>query len=209
MLHRETVSDATWELLTKLMLNPALDNFVLVGGTALSLQIGHRISIDLDFFTISPFDWQLLAERLTVDWGFSTDWGATNTLKGEMNGVRVEFICHQYPWLSSPQIIEGARIASLEDIAAMKLNAIVGNGTRIKDFIDIAYLNHHLSFNAMLNAYEQKYKANALIAIKSVTYYDDINHNEPLQMFRKPYKWKNIEERIQWMLNNSSLFYNS
>ncbi len=113
-----------------------LKDFFLVGGTALSLQIGHRISIDLDFFNQSAFDENFLIAELESKYKFRLDYQSKNTLKGEIENIKVDFITHNYP-LSKPLIQEeGVRMASPEDIATMKLNAIAGNGSRLKDFSD-------------------------------------------------------------------------
>jgi len=90
----------------------------------------------------------------------------------------------------------------------MKLNAIVDNGTRIKDYIDIAYLSTKLSLNEMLESYEIKYKTNAIIPLKAITYYEDINFNEPLQMLNdKAFNWELIKIRLQDMVNNPEKIY--
>lgn len=92
------------------------------------------------------------------------------------------------------------RLADLEDIAAMKLNAIAGNGTRIKDFIDMAYLSLEFSLQQMLGFYEQKYHSNTLMPLKGLIFFDDINRNEPVRMADgKPLQWKRIEKRLLMM----------
>ena len=68
-----------------------------------------------------------------------TDFMAFATVKGEIDDVQIDCIAHSYPWIKPFAVEEGVRLASLEDICAMKLNAIAGNGTRIKDFVDVAY----------------------------------------------------------------------
>ena len=94
-------------------------------------------------------------------------------------------------------------MASLEDIAAMKLNAIVGNGTRVKDFIDVAYLSTQMSLNDMLEAYEAKYQSrNPALVIKCLEYHNNINFNEKIQMLNSDYGWKSIEERLRLMTLN-------
>ena len=84
-----------------------------------------------------------------------------------------------------------------------KLNAIAGNGTRIKDFIDIAYLSSRFSYNQMLKFYEEKYKSSIMMPIKAITYFDEINLNEPVRMLdgNKP-NWKLISKRLQKMQAN-------
>lgn len=99
--------------------------------------------------------------------------------------------------LMSDQLFQDFRLASLEDIAAMKLNAITGNGTRIKDFIDIAYLSSIFSLNQMLDFYYLKYHSNTLIPMKAITYFDDINFNEPLKMLNGKFSWKVIANRLE------------
>jgi hypothetical protein len=64
MLHTETVSPATLDLIHRLMKEPFLDNFNLVCGTALALSIGHRISVDIGLFTVQPFDTSWIASAL-------------------------------------------------------------------------------------------------------------------------------------------------
>jgi len=121
-------------------------------------------------------------------------------LKGEINGVQLDCIAHQYPWVNSIITEEGVRLASLDDIAAMKLNAITVNGTRIKDFIDIAYLSAKITLNQMLAGYELKYNANPIIPIKALVYFDDINFDETIKMVNGlKFNWAKITERLKDM----------
>ncbi|MDD3527529.1 MAG: nucleotidyl transferase AbiEii/AbiGii toxin family protein, partial [Bacteroidales bacterium] len=135
MLHTETVDGATLELIRQLQADPVLEGFVLVGGTALSLQIGHRISIDIYFFTRNDFDAQQLLQHLEQKYQFQEQYRHINTLKGIVNGVFVDFITHNYHMIKPNEHIEKITMASRPDIAAMKVNAIAGNGTRVKDFV--------------------------------------------------------------------------
>ena len=200
MLHTETVSAATLELLTRLMQDNYLKDFILVGGTSLSLQLGHRISIDLDLFSVTPFNEVDLSSYLTIQYGLELDFISRCTVKGEIQGVQIDCIAHQYPWIKQYTEEKKIRLASVNDISAMKLNAIAGNGSRIKDFIDIAYLSSLLSFTDMLHAYEQKYRANTIIPLKAITYWDDINFSEPIKMLdAKAFQWKKIEKRLLQM----------
>lgn len=200
MLYKETVDTPTLELLKKLMTDDSLMEFVLVGGTALALQLGHRISIDIDLFSFLPFDSVRLSEHLRKNYNFEPDFVAQNTLKGEINGVQLDCIAHEYSWLQKPNFIESIRLAGFPDIAAMKLNAIAGNGTRLKDYIDIAILAEHISLNQMLLAYQQKYNSNPVMPLKGLLYHDDINFNEPIKMAQnKSFQWKTIEKRLKLM----------
>jgi predicted nucleotidyltransferase component of viral defense system len=197
MLHKETIDAATLELLKRLMGDERLQSFVLVGGTSLALQIGHRISVDLDLFTEKEFEADDLREYLEQNYHLQTDYLAFATVKGEVEGVQVDCIAHAYPWLKPFVLEEGVRLASLEDICAMKLNAIAGNGTRIKDFVDVAYLSSMFSLEQMLKFYEEKYHANPLMPLKGIVYFADINKNAPVKMANgKPLDWKSIEKRL-------------
>lgn len=211
MLYKETVTPATLGLLTRLMSDTELASFYLVGGTSLALQIGHRISVDLDLFTSAPFDNNSLKEHLIKQYGFIVDYEAKNTLKGEIDGVLIDCIAHEYPLVQPIMEESGIRLVSLSDIAAMKLNAISGNGTRIKDFIDIAYLSSLYSFNQMLEAYCQKYKIqNPIIPVKAITYWDEINFNQSIKMLdRTENLWKNVSKRLLEMQKFPDKIFNS
>ena len=112
-------------------------SFCLAGGTALALYLGHRKSVDLDFFSPMPFDVSVLRGVLEVKYGFCTDFVAKNTLRGHIGGIKVDCITHAYERLAEPYVEDGIRLYALEDIVAMKLSAITDNGSRLKDFIDI------------------------------------------------------------------------
>jgi hypothetical protein len=179
------------------MQDEIVKDFFLAGGTALALQIGHRISIDLDLFTTAPFDENALLTHLEDTYKFRVDFQAKNTLKGFIAETKVDFLSHQYPLIKPLLVVDDVRLASPEDIAAMKLNAIVGNGTRLKDFIDIAYLSSSLTLAQMIDAYEEKYVTrNPTIALKSLAYQNDIDFSEAIQMLDGEYNWKDIQERL-------------
>jgi hypothetical protein len=175
MLHKETVDGNTLELIEKLQSDIMLQDFVLVGGTALSLQIGHRLSIDIDFFSKEEFDPQELLEHLEQNYGFREQYRHKNTLKGIVNGISVDLLRHNYDYVVPPKSVGGITMASKQDIAAMKVNAITGDGTRVKDFIDIYFLLKDFSFADIIGFYKTKYNArNDFHAVKSLTYFDDI-----------------------------------
>ncbi len=176
MLHEEAVSAAILDLTRTLQQRKELSSFILVGGTALALQIGHRKSIDIDLFSTGHFDVTETAGFLEKDLGFHLQYSHKNTLKGTINGIFVDLITHDYP-LINPPIFEGnIRMASLQDIAAMKVNAISGNGTRIKDFIDVYFLMKKFSFFELVKFFSDKYEArNTFHAVKSLTYFEDVD----------------------------------
>lgn len=206
MLHRETVAPSTWTLLKKLQSEPLLKSFRLVGGTALALHIGHRISVDLDLFTNECFKEDILSSFLIKHYGMELEMIDKCTVKGEIDGVQIDCIAHEYPWIGDGIEEAGVTLAGLEDIAAMKLNAIAGNDTRIKDFIDVAYISQRMSLNQMLAAYEKKYSVNAIIPLKALTYWDGINMNEPIKILSpSTFRWKDIAKRLSLIVKNPEL----
>lgn len=210
MLHKETVERETYELLKTLMHDSHFNQFNLAGGTALALYLGHRKSIDLDLFTPSDFSPKELEEYLISTYDFKSDDLEKNTLKGTINDIKIDCITHNYPYLEKPFITnEGIRLYGIKDIVAMKLSAIADNGTRLKDFIDIACLSTKLSLDEMLDCYEKKFKnSNAIRPIKGLSYHNDIIFSESIQMINGQYSWKLIEKRIENMMNrNNAIFH--
>ncbi len=116
-----------------------------------------------------------MLEHLEQYYGFQEQYSHTNTLKGIVNGVFVDLLRHDYKFVADLKQIEGVKMASKQDIVAMKVNAITGNGTRVKDFIDIYFLLKEFSFSELVGFYKTKYDTrNDFHAIKSLTYFDDI-----------------------------------
>lgn len=210
MLHTESVDSNTFELLKTMIADIFLDGFFLVDGTNIALRIGHRKSIDLDLFTDKPFDTTQLKLHLKDTYGFETRYESRNTLKGEIRGVFVDCMSHQYPLVKSVEHIEGVRMASLDDVVAMKLNAIVNDGTRIKDFIDVAYLSTLMSLSDMCAAHSKKYtEKNETLVRKALCYYQDIEFEEPLLMFDETYSWGTIEKRLSEMVLEPNKVFHS
>jgi hypothetical protein len=183
------------------MQDEALKQFNLAGGTALSLYMGHRKSIDIDLFTQEEFDVDAVKTHLIETYGFMEDMIAKQTLKGFINDVKVELLGYKYPHIEPIQTIDGIRLYSMKDLSAMKLSAISYPGTRLKDFIDIAFLSTELSFDDMLKAYERKFpNSNKIAAIKGLTYYDDIDFSQTIEMINGEHNWKQTEKRLREMV---------
>ena len=197
MLYTETVAGPTLELLKKLENESVMSGFSLAGGTSLALYLGHRISVDLDLFTSEPFDVEKMESFLHDNYGFRTDFMEKNTLKGSIDGVKIDCITHPYQYLEEPYTESDIRLYSIEDIIAMKLSAIADNGSRLKDFIDIAFLSTRYPFNSMLRLYERKFPdSNVIRPFKAITYFDDIDFEENIVMLNGEFNWKQIERRL-------------
>ena len=200
MLHKETVETSTLELLKSLQSEPLLASFNLVGGTSLALRLGHRKSVDLDLFSKEDFDLQEVKELLVNKYDLKVGYEKGKTLKGFIGKVMVDLIRYDYPHIQPIETEEGIRLESLPDIVAMKLSSICDNGSRIKDFIDIAYLSNLYSFSEMLQSYTQKFhSSNPIVPTKSLVYFDDINFDESVIMMQGNFDWEVIAHRLNEM----------
>jgi hypothetical protein len=156
---------------------PALHEFVLVGGTSLALQMGHRISDDIDLFTQSDIDQDFIIETLKKEFGksFSVSALSRNTVNCVVSNIKIDLLRHGYPYIDNIIMEDNLRLLGLPDIVAMKLNAIAGNGTRVKDFIDLYFLLDRFSLKQMFSFYKKKYADQDIYHVrKSLTYFDDI-----------------------------------
>ncbi len=112
-----------------------------------------------------------------------------------INDIKVDFVNYKYPLLKNYIEIDGIRLSSLEDVSAMKLNAILGRGSR-KDFIDLFFLMKEFSMKQMINFYNQKYKdGSEFLLLKSLTYFEDANSQPQPKMF-KDFNWENCKQKI-------------
>ncbi len=194
MLYKQTVDTKILNILKELQTLPELMEMRLVGGTSLALQIGHRISVDLDLFGI--FNSSLPLEMCLTDFNNVVKTGSNRFMQFfEIDGVKVDFVNYTYPWLGKPVIEEGITLASIEDIAAMKVNAIINRGTK-KDFIDMAFLLERYSLLQILDLYQKKYGVQDYqMALRSLTYFEDAELDVmPRMLINKD--WKTVKGEI-------------
>lgn len=202
MLYQETVEPTTLGLLKELMQLPELKQFRLVGGTALSLLLGHRNSIDLDLFTDYPFDSDEIINRLSETYpNFSfKDIKSPRLFFTTINNVKVDFVNTFEKFIHQTEIKEEIRFASVGDIIALKLNAIAGRGAK-KDFWDVYELLKHYSFKEMMEYYQERYPNNSLMMVlKSITYFEEADTQPDPYCFRQ-LKWDNIKKDITQEIN--------
>lgn len=200
MLHKTSsiISPKTFSLIQELQCIPELKEFYLVGGTALALQLGHRNSIDIDLFTQKDFTPEEMETLLKVKYSFQATLAKANTLLAVVNGIKTDFIKHDYPFIKPPVTEEGITFLSKEDIAAMKFHAIIQSGKRLKDFIDIYYLLEHFSMKQMVEFFSTKYTySNPMIALKAVNFFDEIDESIDPPKLLKPLQVAQIKKRIQ------------
>ena len=195
MLQTQTVVHELMELLEKVMSEKLFSDFNLVGGTALSLQIGHRNSIDIDLFGNSEINSDLFIEKLSEFGEVKVTQSTKNILITKINDVKVDFVNYKYPLLSECLRIENIRMLSTKDIAAMKLNAIAGRGSK-KDFIDLYFLLNEFSLEEMVSFYEKKYSDGSIFMVqKSLAFYEDADSQLQPKMF-KDFNWETCKQKI-------------
>ncbi len=147
----------------------------LAGGTALALHLGHRISIDLDFFTKAVFDENVAINNFNKIPEFKEEGKAWRTIWGRIGETKFSLFYYKFPLITPPIDFEGVQIVNKEDIAAMKVHAIEDRGTK-RDFIDLFFLSKEFSLEQMLNFYDQKYgvlKEHLYIILRSLDYFQD------------------------------------
>lgn len=196
MLSIQTIHPNTLELLKLLASQPELAQTRLVGGTALALQYGHRQSIDLDFFGVLPEDKEELVEMTKRAGNVLVTNRTKMIVQTIVNQVKVDFVDYsRYAWIDEPVQGDGFILASDKDIAAMKVNAIIGRGTR-KDFIDLYVLLQHYSLAEIMEFYKRKYpEFSEYRALLSMTYFEDAEMQDMPKMFIDT-SWENMKSTI-------------
>lgn len=184
MLSIQTIQPDTLELLKRLAAHPELRDTRLVGGTALALQYGHRQSIDLDFFGSLPQERDELIAIAKQEGNVTVHNRSNSILQLVIDNIKVDFVDYsRYAWIDEPIQGDGFVLASDKDIAAMKVNAIIGRGTR-KDFIDLFVLLQHYSLTEIMGFYKQKYpEFSEYRALLSMTYFEDAEMQDMPKMF--------------------------
>jgi hypothetical protein len=205
MLYRETVSPELLELLIDLMSEEDLLGLRLVGGTALALQLGHRNSVDIDLFGIHYLDEQII-NKLISTYDSARQLQGSKSMKFLLiNGVKVDIVNYHYPWLKPVVEEDQIRMASLEDIAAMKVAAITQRGSK-KDFIDLYFLLQRFSMKEIISFYLQKITdGNEWMALRSIAYFDDADQ-QPMPAMFQDISWEEIKAFIRHIAKENGGF---
>ncbi|HEY4322611.1 MAG TPA: nucleotidyl transferase AbiEii/AbiGii toxin family protein [Mucilaginibacter sp.] len=198
MLREETVESSTLGLLKKIVSLPELNQFRLVGGTALSLLFGHRKSIDLDLFTDQPLEKEIFIPALEDAFGEIIPLNANrkHIYQCVIQNVKVDFVSVRDPFLNQVQIIDDIPFADTKDLIALKLNAVKGRGVK-KDFWDIAKLLTIYSMNDLFQFYHDRYSYDDTFAvIRSMIYFTDAEDDQDPQSL-DGMTWDNVKKIIK------------
>jgi len=178
---------------------PSLNHFGLVGGTALSLLYGHRMSEDLDIFSSITFENATIINELKNKF--------ENRFVVEekpprfgifcfIDNIKVDIIHHPHQQIKPVINMDGIRMFSVEDIIAMKIQAVLGRGKK-KDFWDIAELLQHYTITDFIKFHTEKYSTqNLLITVpQAITYFSDAEESEaPVSL--KQQNWESVQKII-------------
>lgn len=198
-MHSEVLTERTKNTLALLGKEKNLKNAYLAGGSALALHLGHRLSFDLDFFTEIKFDRKIVIQQLE-SLGLAVEREAWGTILGKLGDIKFSLFYYKYPLVDKTLDFCGINIASIKDIAAMKIDAISSRGTK-RDFTDIYFIiKNNLSLSELLKFYDQKYRkleGNRYHIIKSLQYFADADKEEDPKMLVGDYSWGEVKKVLQ------------
>ena len=197
VLHDEVLDESTADLLSRIGAGQAFRDFYLAGGTGLALQLGHRVSLDLDLFSERPWASAALLAAVRALGPTVVDVESDGTLVGSVGGVRVSFFYYPYPLLEPLlQTPAGVPLAGLLDTACMKLIAVSQRGSR-KDFVDLYYLGlAGVDVRDGLDALSRKMPGvehNLVHLARSLAYFADAER-EPEPRMLLPFRWSSARD---------------
>jgi hypothetical protein len=188
-----------WTVVRKLTSANVLEGWLLAGGTGLALQLGHRVSIDLDFFREGALDTHGLRSALAGQGRLEVQAQDADTLHVRLEDVRLTFLRAEAPFLFPPVPYRGLSVADIRDIAALKVVAVGGRGSR-KDFVDLyAYLEAGGDLRSLMGLLHRKYVGttfNEMHLLRSLIYFDDAEQ-EPMPRMIQDISWKEVRARLE------------
>lgn len=195
-MHPEALTRETLALFPRLAPLAGRHGFTLAGGTSLALFLGHRVSVDLDFFSEEAFIPDLLAGKLrSVQLNPEVMQLAPGTLSVVIEGVKVSFFHYAPPFVDPPKRYKGLAVASILDVAAMKLIAIAQRSAR-RDFVDLYVILHQMPFSAVAERAVQRYGAGLIEPVvigKGLTWFEDADTEPDPQYLGQPLPWGNVK----------------
>ena len=202
-MHLKILDPKRKKLLSKLgFLNK--QGFYMAGGTALALQIGHRTSLDFDFYTEEKFDPKKLREKFDKKFKKVQEiYIAEDILGLDADGIKMSFFRYSYRLVRSYVQMEDICLASKEDIAAMKILAISQRGKR-RDFIDMYFLIKEFGLREIIEFTKEKYPMfNIYVGLQGLLYFKDADEDSEKQRFKMLQKadWRGIKKYIKREVN--------
>jgi len=183
-----------------------LNQFYLSGGTALSLQLGHRESEDLDFFSETDFETLIIEQELEKVGKLESRETFKNTLNCVLRGVKLQFLGYPYPLLEPFVGFEELRLSSVIDIACTKLQTIGARGSK-KDFIDLYIIFETYTLQELLDLMKRKYvntDFSLTHILKSLIYFEDAEL-EPMPRLHRDIEWEDVKKKMGEVVKGTSL----
>ena len=205
MLHIKTVEPGTFSLLKKLMTLSSLQQFNLVGGTALALRFGHRSSVDLDIFYHEKFDHTTIENELQLEFGgdFSHESGHKKIgIFCYIRKIKIDIVYFPHQPIAEFVTEDDIRMYSDADISAMKIQAILGRAQK-KDFWDLHELLQHYPLQQLMDWHKQKYPSQMLaISIpNAITYFTEADDSETPESFKNQ-TWEEVKIGIKKVVSD-------
>lgn len=206
MLHYETVEPGTLALLKRLMGLKALEQFALVGGTALALRYGHRVSVDLDLFTDGDMDVAAIRAALAEEFGgefvFEDDQQAKWAVFCFIQGVKVDIVKFPRARIADLVVEDGIRMYDDVDIGPMKIEAMLHRAQK-KDFWDLEQLLRVHGLQELLDNHRSKYPKNTImISIpRALGYFEDAEESEDPKALNG-LTWQDVKRSISRIVNS-------
>ena len=195
--HNNAITESCRQAISILRKCDFISDFYLAGGTALALQIGHRISTDLDWFSINNRLQQQqrnhIQEVLQSSENFEVVSEQDGLLFSRLNNTDTSFIHQHHPLLEPTIEFEGIKLASPIDIGLMKLAAIASRGTR-RDFVDIYCLREHIILGELLELVPKKYHDRPQmlsVVVRALAYFEDAEQ-QPMPKMLTPVAWEDV-----------------
>ena len=199
-MHKKCFPKKGWEVLSSIKDITAKHHAVLAGGTALALQLGHRESADLDFFTTSAFSVDSIISAIRkTGFDFSILDEGEGHLYAAIGGIKFSIFRYDYPFLEKPLSYEGVGIAHILDIADMKIIAISQRGTR-RDFIDIYFILQDMPFHKIARHMVLRFgrdRVNPIIIGKSLMYFERADKDPDPKYISEKVEWGKIRTFFQ------------
>jgi hypothetical protein len=193
--HPKVIPASTETTLCALQDAKLLDRFYLAGGTALALQFGHRLSLDLDFFSPEHFDQESLLQQLQALPGFALVSKAPYTLHVTLQRTKVSFLGYAYPMLFPTNPFLEVAVADPREIACMKVSAIASRGTK-RDFVDLYASAERYGLKEILRLFGVKYAQthySTIHILKSLTFFADAE-KDPMPHMLVTIDWDKVKQ---------------
>ncbi|HCM82312.1 MAG: hypothetical protein UW37_C0034G0005 [Candidatus Gottesmanbacteria bacterium GW2011_GWA2_44_17] len=194
-MHAGTLLQSSQAALAVLGKSHILDTSYLAGGSALALHLGHRKSFDFDFYYPGALFAEDIIKQLAGIGTFKvTLLEPPHTVLGIFNNIKFSIFRYTYPMIGEFTLYQNIRVASVADIAAMKLTAITGRATK-RDYVDLYVISQKYRFEELFDFYEKKFGNlgnNRYAIIRAMGYFDDAESDEMPKMIHS-FSWEEVK----------------